>query len=350
MSKKPYFVSWSCRAAVIGLSALLLCFVSRAPGTQAAGAPNTLSLSTPQLLVAIMRTVIAHGPEDFASLHAGAQSSDDDDIYFKLSATFKKVCPGCTVADEYTGANHPERYTVSGGWPLPVKWNATQTTAYILKYLAPLVPGYTLERGKNDDGELWFDWTKSSANSFLYVVTYHKTADNGFEIRFGHYLSKNVHYEPYVMLSAAQRDELTRAVRSFVTLGVQNASDNFTSLRGAATDKDNNFFDTSVSFGDFVHLCDVDGIYATDSTHPRWYFECETRDLGGPKSDIEALIQSAIAEALPGGFEVTTDPQYLGTYDYRWDRTSDHLAATLWNFANSDGTTDYHISIVRFGS
>jgi len=60
------------------------------------------------------------------------------------------------------------------------------------------------------------------------------------------------------------------------------------------------------------------------------------------------LIRQAVAGALPYGFTVTTDPQYLGTNDYRWDRSSDSVAVWIWTYDNDDGTTDYHIQIAHF--
>jgi hypothetical protein len=135
---------------------------------------------------------------------------------------------------------------------------------------------------------------------------------------------------------AIERDTLAKAVRNFVQLGVQNGSENFMSLRGHATDKDNNFFDTNVSFGEFLKTCDVDML------------ECDTPSLGGSKSDIEAVIHSAIVAALPGGFASTTDPTYLGLSDYRWDRSSDTIAVEVSSHDNGDGTTDYHVEIYHF--
>ncbi|HEY5340128.1 MAG TPA: hypothetical protein VIK27_03805, partial [Candidatus Aquilonibacter sp.] len=334
------------RFVMLGAAAASLCGAGF-PAARGA-APSVLALSTPRRLVAIMLPALAQGSANFASLHGGVSSTDDSDIYYKLAPAFKKICPGCTIADEFASANAGERYTVSGNWPVPLTWTLAQKDAYISKYLAPLVSGYKLSHGKNDDGEHWFDWL-SATHMFVYVETYHSKTTNGFSIRVGHYIPTSVHFEKWVKLSTDQRDGLSKAVASFVQLGVQNGADNFTALRGKATGKDNNYFDPSVSFGDILNSCDIDGIFATsDETHPRWFFECETRDLGAPKSEMLELIRQAVAGALPYGFTVTTDPQYLGTNDYRWDRSSDSVAVWIWTYDNDDGTTDYHIQIAHF--
>jgi hypothetical protein len=138
-----------------------------------------------------------------------------------------------------------------------------------------------------------------------------------------------------------------------VQLGIQNGSDNFTSLRGRATDKDNNYFDTNVSFGEFLTSCTVDGIFASLSASggtSKWILECDTPSLGGSKSDVEEVIRSAIAGALPDGFTTTTDPKYLGTSDYRWDRSSDSISVDITAHDNSDGTFGYNLEIYHYTS
>src|SRR5665213_2432730 len=232
----PWSTSGIRRIAALGLSAGLSLLGNGAPPAGAAAGPSTLALSTPQQLLAIMRPVFAQADGNFATLHGGVSSTDDSDIYYKLAPAFKKICPGCTIADEYASALAGERYTVSGNWPMPIAWSLAQKSAYVEKYLAPLVSGYKAARGKDDDGEQWFDWTRASTGRFLYVKTYHSKTTNGIAIRVGHYRPTSVHFEKWVKLSADQRDGLSKAVASFIQLGTQNGADNFTALRGKASD------------------------------------------------------------------------------------------------------------------
>ncbi len=265
----------------------------------------------------------------------------------------KRICSTCDVADEYATANSDERYALSFQWIVPNSWSRAQTIAYIQIHIGELVPTFTASQGTNDSGESWFDWSKGTPTEFVYVRTFTDKSGNGFEVRVGHYLQNSVHYVPYARLSATQRDGLAKAVRNFVQLGVQNGSDNFFSLRGQATDKKNNVFDTNVSFGEFMRTCDVDGIFADEHASggtSKWILECTTPSLGGAKSDIEGIIRAAIVDALPSGFAVPTDPTYLGLSDYRWDRYSDSMDVQVTANNNDDGTFDYHIEIYHFTS
>ena len=319
--------------------------------TGATPAHVTIVPSAP--LATIVRAALVQAPGNFTAWRAGTKSVASDSIAYKPSSEMSRICSTCDLADEFATADTGERVALTFQWIVPNAWSRAQTIAYIQIHIGELVPNFTASQGTNDSGESWFDWSKGTPTEFVYVRTFEDKSGNGFEVRVGHYLQKSVHYTPYARLNAAQRDGLAKAVRIFVQLGVQNGSDNFSSLRGSATDKDNNFFDTNVSFGEFLKPCDVDGIFSSEHTSggtSKWILECTTPSLGGAKSDVEAIIQSAVAAALPEGFVVTTDPKYLGTSDFRWDRSADTMDVEVWAFDNNDGTFDYHVQMYHFTS
>jgi hypothetical protein len=316
-------------------------------------APARVPIVPSAPLSTIVREALVQAPGNFAAWRAGPKSSGADGITYKPSAALKRFCTASDLADEFATANSDERYALSFQWIVPNTWSRAQTIAYIQIHIGELVPTFTASQGTNDDGESWFDWSKGTPTEFVYVRTFTDKSGNGFEVRVGHYLQKSLHYIPYARLSATQRDGLAKAVRNFVQLGVQNGADNFLSLRGPATDKVNNVFDTSVAFGEFLKPCDVDGIYANEHASggtSKWILECTTPSLGGAKSDIEAVIRAAIVDALPSGFAVPTDPTYLSLSDYRWDRYSDSMDVQVNAEDNNDGTFDYHIQIYHFTS
>jgi hypothetical protein len=334
-----------------GIAAIVCATAAAVFVSGAAPAHVTIVPSAP--LSAIIKAALVQAPGNFAGWRAGTKTVASDGITYSPSPAMKRICVACDLADEYATADTGERYTLTFQWIVPPAWSRAQVIAYIQVHIGELLPNFTASQGTNDSGESWFDWSKGTPVEFVYVRTFTDKTENGFEVRVGHYMQNSAHYVPYARLSAPQRDDLAKAVRNFVQLGVQNGSDNFLSLRGPAKDKDKNYFDTSVSFGEFMGSCDVDGIFSDEHASggtSKWILECTTPSLGGTKSDVEAVIQSAIVDALPGGFTVTTDPKYLGTSDFRWDRSSDTMDVELWAFDNSDGTFDYHVEIYHFTS
>ena len=340
---------WSRIPTFAGATASALCAALMIFGA----APPRAQVDTPAQLSGIVQAALSQAPANFAAWRAGVKTADSDSVSYKPSAVLARLCPVCSVSDEFATADADERYAVTFDWLVAKSWSRAQTIAFIQQRIGELLPKFSAQQGTNDDGESWFDWTKGSPKEFVYVVTFSGSTGNGFDVRVGHYVATNLHYTKYARLSAAQRTDLTNAVRNFVQLGVQNASNDFASLRGHATDKDNNYFDANVSFGEFMTHCVVDGIFANESTSDgtsKWILECDTPSLGGSKSDIEAVIQSAIVDALPGGFTATTDPKYLGLSDYRWDRSSDSISVEVSSNDNHDGTLDYNIYIYHFKS
>jgi hypothetical protein len=316
-------------------------------------APPYAHVDTPAQLSSIVRAALSQAPANFAVWRAGVKTADSDGVSYKPSNVLARLCPVCGVADEFASADTDERYTVEFNWLVAKSWSRAQTIAFIQQRIGELLSKFSAQQGTNDDGDSWFDWTKGSPKEFVYVVTFSGSTGNGFEVRVGRYLGTNLHYTKYARLSAVERGDLAKAIRNFVQLGVQNGSDDFASLRGPATDKDNNYFDANVSFGEFMTHCVVDGVFADESASggtSKWILECDTPSLGGSKSDIEAVIQSAIVDALPGGFTATTDPKYLGLSDYRWDRSSDSISVEVSSTDNHDGTLDYNIYIYHFKS
>jgi hypothetical protein len=333
--------------AAVACAAFAAVLVSgAAPPAHVAAAPSAQ-------LSAIIRAALVQAPGNFAAWRSGTKSIASDGVSYKLSSALSRICPVCDVSDEYATANSDERYAVTFLWAVPSSWSRAQTIAYIQLHIGELVPNFTARQGTNDNDENWFDWRTGTPTQFVNVRTFSDKSGNGFEVRVGHYLQKNVHYKPYARLTPVQRDDLANAVRSFVQLGVQNGSDNFLSLRAGPPDKGTATFGSSVSFGDFLKTCHVDGNFANEHASggtSKWIFECTTPSLGGAKSDIEAVIRAAVVDALPSGFAVTTDPTYLSLSDYRWDRSSDTMDVEVTAYDNNDGTFDYHIEVYHFTS
>jgi hypothetical protein len=315
--------------------------------------PTVQSTDGGAQLSSLVGAALAQAPVNFAAWRAGAKTADENQVTYNLSPVIKRTCPICGIFDEFAEANDDERYAFQFNWKVPKSWSRAQTLAYIELHVGSLVPSFAATQGTNDSGDSWFDWEKKSAHQFVYVETYSTSKSNGFMVRVGHYLPTNLHWVPYAHLTSTQRDDLAKAVRNFVQIGIQNGSDNFMSLRGKPTNKAKTYFDTSVTFGDLMKYCDVNGDFANESASggtSKWFLECDTPSLGGAKSDIIAIIQTAIANALPSDFAATTDPTYLGTMDYRWDRSSDSIAVEVSAFDNNDGTFYYHVQVVHFTS
>jgi hypothetical protein len=315
---------------------------------RAAGAsvPNTAAQ-----LHKIVMALLAGTPTYFRSLRSGVKTTGAEEIDFKNAAAFSKICPGCTIADEYATANTDERFAVTGNWPMPLSATLAQKAAFVAKNFAALVKGYAYTHGKNSDGELWFDWTKGTPTTFLYLETYHSKSNSGIEVRVGHYLAVSANFVKWARLTADQKTDLTSGVEQLVTAGTLAGANNFSTLRGAATDKNNNYFKVNQTFGTVLTECDVDGIFADEASSGgtgKWILECQTPDLGGTKAANLELIRSAVVTALPGGFTPTTDPKYLGTDDYRWDRSSDSVSVNIWSDDNGDGTILYHVQIFHY--
>jgi hypothetical protein len=335
------FVSQYRRTAI----AIALCSTILAAG---AAPPQTPAQVAAQL-TSIVAAALPQAPLNFAAWRAGHGAANTSGVNFKPTAALTRLCGDCYVADEYATADTDEKYALTFDWIVPKSWSRAKTIAYIQQTVGEsLSSGYTATQGTHTDGEAWFDWWKSSNKSFVYVETMSGKTQNGFEVRVGHYLKSNLHYVPYAKLSASQRTDLGNAVRNLVQLGVQNGADNFTSLRGKMVDKD--FYDTNMSFGEYLSNCDVSGIFFASASEgtSKWVLSCSTPSLGGAKSDVEEVIRAAAAQALPEGFTSTTDPKYLFLNDYRWDRSTDVLSVDVMSSDNNDGTLEYTVSIYHY--
>jgi hypothetical protein len=337
------------RAVVLGLIIGLLSASDLPMARAAAGASIP---ATPEQLHKILTTVIAAAPAYFVSLRGSVRSTVANGTFFNLTPAFAKICPGCDATDEFATAQTDERFVMQGNWPLPLRTTLAQKAAFVQKTFAPLTKGYSYKHGKNDDGELWFQWEKGSPTTFVYLETYHSKTTSGIQMRIGHFVSANVNYVPWARLTPAQRTDLTNGVVELVTAGEAAGAGNFASLRGAATDKDNNYFHVNQTFGTVLTGCDVDGVFSnlggSSGGTGKWILECDTPPLGNPKADVLELLRSAIASALTDNFTATTDPKYLQDSAYRWDRSSDAISVEISSYDNSDGTATYHITIYHY--
>ena len=290
--------------------------------------------------------MLAAAPSNFQTLRLGVrQHASSGDVY-ATSAALHQVCPYCLIADDYADASYDERWELSFSWSVPKNWSDAQTIAYVKKTFSPLVPGYQFTSESNSN-LTYVTWFNKTSKTFLYVETYDLTNAPGFRVRVGHYLPKNLHVVLFSRgLTAADKQLLTTAVRSFVQLSLNDADSNFTSLRGQASPGD--FFEVNHSFGKALKLCDISGMALTDpSATPKWIMECQTPEVGGGQADVKELLRAAVVAELPAGFTATTDPKYLGTSAYRWDRSSDLVSVNIDAYTHG-ASTSYHIQVFHF--
>jgi hypothetical protein len=305
-------------------------------------------------LVAVVRQALAAAPNNFAGLRAGVLATSGSEIDYKPSPSFAKLCPACAtpgVVDLFATAANDERWAARFRWNVDPSITKSRLPAYVRATFAPLVPGSSFSQGiDKDDGSLWFDWG-TGKKQFLYVATsVDAKGRSSLLVGIGHYLSQNVHVVRFSRgLTSADHDALVNAIRNYVTIAVANADSDFLSLRGAAsTDKlkseTDDFFSANVTFGDLLETCDIDSILypasdTGDTSH--WVFSCTTKTIGGPKSDVASVVHDAVVAALPSGFSQTTDPRFLNSLDYRWDRSSDRAMISIGSSDDDDGTTFY---------
>jgi len=332
------------------IAVILAALVSIAAAPDARAGISVQPDQTQQLTGAV-RSSISQAAVDFSAWRNGVSKADEYGAAYKPTASMRRLCPTCVVDDEFATADTDERFVVTLDFDVSKSWSRAQTLAYVQRNIGGLVSTYKMQQGTDDNGDNWFDWTTGSPVRFVYVKTFAYKTRAGFEVRIGHYLPKNLRYVPYAILSPAQRSDLTNAVKSYVQLGVQDAVANYTTLRGKASDKDNNYFTTNVTFGEYMTSCDVDGIFSNltaAGTTSKWILECETPTLGGAKSDVEDVIRAAVAGALPSDFTLSTDPASTSMTDFRWDRYSDSVSVEITSSDNDDGTFTYHIEIYHF--
>jgi hypothetical protein len=328
--------------------AAILVFFTASSSSRAGTAVQTDQTA---VLTSALRSAISQAPSNFGAWRKGVNKADAYGVAYKPTASMRQQCPTCVVKDEFATADTDERYAVTFYWDVSKSWSRAQTLAYIQRNIGGLMPNYKMEQGTNSDGDNWFYWAKGAPVQFVYVRTFTNANFSGFEVRIARYLPKNLHYVPYAVLSSTQRTDLANAVKNYVQLGVQNATTNFYTLRGKASDKNNNYFDTNVSFGEYMASCSVDGIFSDltgAGTTAKWILECNTPTLGGAKSNIEEIIRSAVSTALPSGFSLTTDPVYASLSDFRWDRYADLISVEIMSIDNNDGTFTYHVQIYHF--
>jgi len=284
-------------------------------------------------LASTVSRALAAAPSNFQAFHSNSAHSDRYQILYETTTTLRRFCPSCAIADEYADTDYDERWTFSFKRLVPQSWSDAQLLAYMRATLSPLVPGYLLTYEEKSDST-YFSWWRKASHTFLYAATFHDKSGRGFTVRVGHYLPHNLHVVRFSRgFTDADKTELTAAVQSFIRLGVSDAVNNFTSMRGKALD--NAYFYLSHSFGETLTSCHVRNFL--DAETPKWIMSCETPDLNSSDeiSEIKDLIRSAVVAVLPTDFNQTTDPTYLGLDDYRWDRPSDVVSVNISHFAGS---------------
>jgi hypothetical protein len=300
-------------------------------------------------LVGIVRQSLAAAPTNFGALRSPVFSSQPDERTYKPTPEFAKSCPDCAIHDKFATASVDEHWNVAFHWDTNPAWSKAQLNAYVLATFGPLFPGATLSRASSG-GHEYFAWSRDSAKEFLYVIT--DTNARGFVAIVGHFLATNEHVVRFSRgLTSADRDELTKSVRNFITLASASIDTNFASLRGKQTNAI--WYTLNTGFGEMLPDCRVVKDIVPDPSPTNassWSVTCSTPSIGGPSAESATDLRDAVNAALPSGFTQTTDPAQMVGMAYRWDRKSDN--AMIFIRANAydqtGATTAYDLEVDHF--
>jgi hypothetical protein len=300
-------------------------------------------------LVGVTRLSLAAAPTNFETLRSPAFSPLPNQRTYKSTPEFAKRCPNCSIYNKFATASLDESWNMQFHWDTNPAWSKAQLDAYVLATFPPLFPGATLQRASSG-GRDYFGWSRDQTKQFLYVIT--DTDARGFRVIVGHFLASNEHVVRFSRgLTAADRDELTKSVRNFLTVASAGVDTNFSSLLGKQTNSE--WYALNMSFGEMLTDCRaVKDIAANPSPSNRstWFVSCATPAIGGPAAQSATNLRDAVSAGLPSGFTPTTDPAQLIGMAYRWDRQSDN--AMIFIRANAydqtGATTTYDLEVSHF--
>ena len=299
--------------------------------------------------VAIVKPAVAAAPANFAPLHTSRTATNHYDyIQYATTPAYAKICRYCTITDYFAGEKNPERWMLGWDWYYPKTWSAEKVAADVAATLKPLLKGYTLTRSTSG-GRIALDW-EGPNKTWVYLQTNQTDDDPGFHINVGHDLAKTIHTIKTPPFTAAQRSAVTTALTSYLKLGLTDAPNNFTSMRGTVENpklfKANDFepYNCAVSFAPGMTECGITGLLNYSAA--KWMLEAKTIAIGGTPEQARAYVHALVAAALPYGFTVETDPARLMTDDYEWNGPS----ATSISYSSSvtDGKTTFSFTIWHF--
>jgi hypothetical protein len=300
--------------------------------------------SDSQQLTFVVQTLLAQAPQNFASMRLAKIDTDADFTSYKVKP-FGTHCHACTMYDEYAHGTYKENWYVFDRWNLPSKMTPAKSEAYATQALRRVVAGFALHRTVSKFDKyptlLW----RSADNRWVSVAT----SDDGYGIRVGRDLAKPVH----VLLppTSAQIKQLVNAATNFIRLGAPAASSNFDSLRTASPLKNalgEDDYPVSASFGPMLRKCEVSNV--TNSLGykdfvPKWVLSCDVIAMAASRDAIKPVLHDAVEDALPDGFNPTTDPTMLVLDDYRWDGTD--VSVDVGSY-ESNGVVHFELSIYHY--
>jgi hypothetical protein len=301
--------------------------------------------------LAIVKPALAGATANFAPLHTSRSATNHYDyIQYATTPAFAKICRACTVTDYFAGAKHPERWMLGWDWYYHGKqWTPQAIAADAVATLTPVLKGYKLTRS-SDGARITLDW-EGPNKTWVYVETNDLEVDEpGFHINVGHDLAKTIHTIKAPPFTAAERSDITTALTSYLKLGLTDAPNNFTSLRGTVENpklfKANDFepYNCAVSFAPGMTGCEITGLLNYSAA--KWLFEAKTIAIGGTPEQARAFVHGIVAEALPYGYTVETDPARLMSDDYEWNGPS--AVSISYSSEVTDGKTTFSFTIWHF--
>lgn len=310
------------------------------------GAAAARTLTDAQQLAVVVGTLLAQAPDNFAAMRLARNDYDTSFSSYKVKP-FGRHCRACTLYNEYARGTYPENWYVHDRWDLPGKWAPAKTQAYAVQALRSVVSGFSLHRtvGKYSKYPtlLW----RGSGNRWVMIDTY----NGGYSIRVGHDLSKPVHVlKP---LSQAQLSQLSTAIGNVIRMGDPAGASNFHDLLQGSPHPDiigQDEYDLNVSFGPMFRSCSVTDVTKSlgfKDFQPKWVLECKTVRMAGTAAQLRGTIHDAIANVLPSGYSVVTDPSELLLDDYQWDNRDSQQSIDVMS-DESDGVVNFTIEIFHF--
>ncbi|HEY8322420.1 MAG TPA: hypothetical protein VIG46_11590 [Candidatus Baltobacteraceae bacterium] len=326
---------WRLSAVALALTALSL-----APGR--AASPK---------LIAIVKPAVAAAVVNFRPLHTSRSATNHYDyIQYATTSAFARICRYCTVTDAFAGPKNPERWMLGWDWYYHGKqWTPGAIATDAAATLGPVLKGYKLARSM-DGARYVLDW-EGPDKTWVYLETNDPEVDDpGFHINVGHDVAKPINVIKTPPFTAVQRSDITTALTSYLKLGLTDAPNNFTSMRGAAEDpklfKADHFepYHCAVSFAPGMDDCGITGLLNYSAA--KWMLEAQTIAIGGTPEQARAFVHALVVAALPYGYTVESDPIRLMNADYEWNGPSD--ISISYNSSVTEGKTSFRFTIWHF--
>jgi hypothetical protein len=321
------------------LAALVL-VAAFAPG--AAARPATPKHNPTQV---VLTTLLAQAPHNFAALRL-ARVDHDTDFDRYATRPIGAHCKSCKMYDEYARGSYKENWYVEDEFALPSSVVPAKIESLVLSRLRPMLSGFALHRTPVYKGSKYVVLRWRGPNG---VWVQARTFVGGYTMRVGHDLAKPVHLlRPPTQ---AQLRQLADAAANMIRLGAPAAPANFEDLRTGAGTKDafgDTDYTTSVSFGPMFRTCAISNVansFGYKDFQPKWVLSCDTVAMAGTAAALKETVRAAVAGALPGGFNATTDSSALLLDDYRWD--SQDVSVDV-SSTEQNGSVHFTISVYHY--